>query len=92
MTGFFAPTPNAPVQGMLKGDNIVLMCANAFAKEVVDKPEILELVSRKTSAKLGRPVRAVAVDKNSANTKSEQMEQLLKFGRAHSDVINIKKN
>ena len=24
--------------------------------------------------------------------KSEQMEQLLEFGRAHSDVIKIKKN
>lgn len=67
-----------------------MVCANAFTKEVVDKPEILELVTRKTSAKLGRPIRAVAVDKNATNVKSEQMEQLLKFGRAHSDVINIK--
>ncbi len=90
VSGFFAPTPNAPIQGELKGNTIVLVCANAFTKEVVDKPEILELVTRKTSAKLGRPIRAVAVDKNAANVKSEQMEQLLKFGRAHSDVINIK--
>ena len=88
--GFFSPTPNAPVQGVLKDRTIVLMCANAFTKQVVDKQDILELVARKASAKLGYPVRAVAADKTAVSTKSEQMEQLLQFGRAHSDVINIK--
>ncbi len=87
VSGFFAP--NGPVQGMLKGDTVVLLCANTFAKEIVDKPEVLELVARKASAKLGRTVRAVASDKS--NVKDNQMEQLLQFGRAHSDVINIKK-
>lgn len=86
VSGFFAP--NGPVQGILKGNVFVLMCANSFAKAVVDKPEVLELVTRKVSAKLGQPVRVMATDKT--NTKNEQMEQLLQFGRAHSDVINIK--
>jgi len=86
VSGFFAP--NGPIQGVLKGNTIVLLCANSFTKSVVDKPEVLELVARKVSAKLGHPVKAVASDKT--NAKSEQMEQLLRFGRAHSDVINIK--
>ena len=86
VSGFFAP--NGPVQGSLKGDSIVLVCANSFTKSVVDKPEVLELVARKVSAKLGRPMKAVASDKT--NAKSEQMEQLLQFGREHSDLINIK--
>ncbi len=86
VSGFI--TPNGPVQGVLKGDFVVLMCANAFTKQVVDKPEVLELVSRKASAMLGRPVRATTTDKT--DVKNEQMEQLLQFGRDHSDVINIK--
>ena len=86
VSGFFAP--NGPIQCVLRGTSIVLLCANSFAKSVVDKPDVLELVSCKASAKLGYPVKAVASDKT--NAKSEQMEQLLQFGRAHSDVINIK--
>lgn len=90
VSGFFAPNPSGPVQGVLRGDILFLVCANTFAKEIIDKPEVLELVSLKASAKLGRQVRAKASDKNTVNEKSKQMEELLQFGRAHSDVIKIK--
>ena len=86
VSGFFGP--NGPIQGILKGNTFLLLCTNDFAKTVVDKPEILEMVSRKVTAKVGRPIRAVAADKN--NAKSQQMEQLLQFGRDHADIINIK--
>ena len=86
VSGFFAA--NGPIQGILKGNTFLLLCANDFAKTVVDKPEILDMVARKVSAKLGRQVRAMAADKN--NARSQQMEQLLQFGRDHADVINIK--
>lgn len=86
VSGFFAP--NGPIQGILQGNTFVLSCANSFTKTVVDKPEVLELVARKVSAKLGKPVRAVASDKS--NVRNEQLEQLLQFGREHSNVINIK--
>lgn len=86
VSGFFAP--NGPVQGILKGDALMLSCANKFAKEVVDKPEVLELVARKVSAKLGRPAKVFVTDKTKAINK--QMEQLLQFGRDHSNVVNIK--
>lgn len=90
VTGFFAPTANAPVRGKLQGDKLLLVCANKFTMEIINKPEILELVSRKASAKLGRRVRVEAVDQTARSAKSEQMEQLLQFGRAHSDIIKIK--
>lgn len=90
VSGFFAPTPNAPVQGILKGSQVLLQCANAFTKEMVDKPQILELVSRKATAQLGRPVTAKAVDKSEKPGRNEKLEQLLSFGRAHSDIIKIK--
>ncbi len=88
--GFFTTSAEAPVKGILQGDRLLLVCANAFTKDIVNKPDILELVSRKASAKLGRPVRATVVDKDMTVTKTKQMEQLLSFGRAHSDVISIK--
>ena len=90
VVGFFAPTPNAPIRAVLQGERLKLICANTFTTEIINKPEILDLVSRKASARLGRTVRAVAVDQTASNTKSEQMEQLLQFGRAHSDIIKIK--
>ena len=88
--GFFTTSAEAPVKGILQGDKLLLVCANAFAKDIINKPDILELVSRKASAKLGRPVQAVVVDKDMTVNKTKQMEQLLNFGRAHADYISIK--
>ena len=90
VSGFFAPSPNAPVQGILRGGEVVIQCANAFTMEMVNKPEILALVARKAGAKLGRQVRVKVVDMSSAGPKSKQMEQLLSFGRAHGDRVKIK--
>ena len=92
VTGFFAATPNAPVQGALVGDMLELRCANNFTMEVVNKPEILELISRKASAKLGRPTRVIAVDKTARPAANKKLEQLLDFGRAHADVVKIRSN
>ena len=92
VSGFFAAAPNAPVKGVLQGSRLMLMCANAFTLEIVNKPEVLSLVSRKASAKLNKQIQVVAVDQTARNNKSEQMEQLLNFGRAHSDIVKIKEN
>ena len=89
-SGFFVSTQNAPVEGVLRGDRLELVCAAAFIVDVISKPEIIEMISRKASAKLGRPVRAVAVDKTAIHAKSKQMEQLLRFGKEHADIITIK--
>lgn len=91
VSGFFATGQASPLQGVLRGEQIVLECANDFTLEIVNKPEILAVVSQKASAKLGRAVRAVAVDKSAKPENNAHMEQLLSFGRAHSDIVNIKK-
>ncbi len=91
VSGFFAPTPNAPVQGALVGNTLELRCANSFTVDVVNKPEILSMIGRKASAKLGRNVLVKAVDKTAAPATSKGMEQLLRFGQAHSDVVKIRK-
>lgn len=90
LTGFFATTPNAPTSGILNGNTLVLKCANRFVLEIVNKPEILELVARKASAKAGRQLRVIATDNDDSVSKNEQMEQLLNFGREHPNVVNIR--
>ena len=88
--GFFANTPNAPIQGILRGDRLELRCSNAFTMEAVNKPEILEIVARKASARLQRRIRVEMVDISAKPAANGRMEQLLSFGRAHSDIVKIK--
>ncbi len=90
LSGFFATTPNAPVKGDLAGDTLVLSCTNSFTVEMVNKPELLELVGRKAAAILGRTVRVSVSDGKSDGASNQKMDRLLSFGRAHSDVIKIK--
>lgn len=89
VSGFFAPTQAAPVQGILKGDRLILRCANAFTLSVVNKAEVLEIVSRKASAKMGRPICAAAIDISSESAANSQLQKLLEFGRTHSDIVKI---
>ena len=89
LASFFATTQNAPVQGVLRDNEFVLLCSNQFIVDMMNKPEVLELVARKVSAALGRPIRVKAMDKTAKQTSSQQMEQLLAFGRANPERINI---
>ena len=90
VSGFFVASPSSPVHGVLVGDTLEIRCANDFAAQVIDKPQILEVLSRKASAQLGRPIRAKVVDMTAKPQKNPRMEELLKFGRDHADVIKIK--
>lgn len=89
VSGFFAPTPNSPVKGILKGDTLILQCASPFAADIINKPEVLQVVARKASAKLGRQIRVQAADQSNGGNP-ERMDQLLQFGKSHSDIVNIK--
>ena len=89
-SGFFVASPNAPVQGALVGNKLELRCDTTFAAETVGRPDILEVVTRKASAMLGRPIQAVAVDLSAKPKNNPRMEQLMNFGKAHSDIVKIK--
>jgi len=89
-SGFFVASPNSPVQGALVGSKLELRCANTFVAQTVGRPEILEVVSRKASAMLGRPVQALTVDLSAKPKDNPRMEQLMNFGKAHSDIVKIK--
>ncbi len=88
--GFFNPSPNNPVQAAVTGDTVELRCTNKFTAEAINRPEVLEVVSRKASAQLGRPVRTTVVDLSAKSAGNPKMEQLMNFGRAHSDIIKVK--
>ena len=92
MRGFFTTSDNSPVRGILAGDRLVLICKNKYIIDIINKPEIIDLMARKTAAKLGRTVRVVVSDDTGVTDKNEQLEQLLRFGRSHGDVINITEN
>lgn len=89
-SGFFVAAQNSPLRGALKGDTLELRCQNAFVAETVNRPDILEVVKRKASALLERPVRVDVVDISARPAGNPRMEQLMNFGRAHSDVVKIK--
>ena len=92
VSGFFTTSANAPVQGEVQGNRIILKCANNFTLEMIDKPEVLSLVGRKASVILGRPVSAAAVDRSARPETSPSMERLMRFGEAHRDIVTIKDN
>ena len=89
-SGFFVAAQNSPLRGALKGDKLELRCQNTFVADTVNRPVILEVVTRKASALLGRPVSVVVVDMSAKPAGNPHMEKLLNFGKAHSDVIKIK--
>ncbi len=88
--GFFATGPDSLVKGVLKGSQLNLVCNNQFAMEYINKPEILQVVLQKASAKLGRAVTVKVTDGSAADEHSGHMEQLVGFGRAHPDLVKIK--
>ena len=90
ISGFFVSTENAPVRGVMVKGVLELRCKNAFTADMIGKPETLEVVSRKASAQLGRPVKVVTVDLTARPAGNSRMENLLNFGRAHSDIVNMK--
>ena len=90
LSGFFVTTPTAVITGELRGNQLVLVCANKFTMDIINKPDILALVALKASAKLGTQIKVTVSDRSADLGKSEQMEQLLRFGRAHEDIVKIK--
>ena len=88
--GFFHTSQNPQVTGVLKGEVLELHCDSAFTAQQLDKPEVLNVISMKASARLGKQIRVVLVDITARPATNKNMSQLLDFGRAHSDIIRIK--
>ena len=90
ISGFFVASENAPVHGAMKGGLLELRCKNTFTADMVGKPEGLAIVALNASAQLGHPVKAKVVDLSIKPAGNARMENLLQFGRQHSDIVNMK--
>lgn len=91
---FFSVGPAGQITGVLKGQVLELQCHNEFAYGEMNKPNIkqnlLELISRKASAMLNSPIRAVFVNAGAKPKTNGNFQSLLEYGRQHPDVIRIK--
>ena len=76
---------------MLTNGQLELRCANAFTAQMLDRAEVLEVVSRKAGVMLNRPIRTVVVDSSAKPASNPRLAQLMEFGQAHSDIVTIKK-
>ena len=91
LRAFLDPTGKI-MNAIVRGDRVGLICADEFVTNMVDKPEVRDLATRKASAMLGRPVTVKVVNRKAERSKSKQMEQLMAFGREHPDIVKIKNN
>ena len=88
--GFFQISQNPQVTGVPKGDVLELRCDSAFTAQMLDKPEILSVISQKATSRLGKQIRIQLVDITAKPSINQNMSRLLDFGRAHSDIVRIK--
>lgn len=91
-TGLFGTSDTSSVTGVVSGERLELRCTNTWTAQAIDREELLEVMARKASSLLGRPLRAVVVDLNASPAADSPMEQLLRFGRENPDIVTIKNN
>ena len=89
ISGFLSASDNSPVKGAMRGGVLELRCTNAFTADMVGKPEVLEIVARKAAVQLGHPVKVITVDMSAKPDGNKRLDNLLQFGRQHSDIITM---
>ena len=92
VSGFFTATPNGPLDVEVSGSVLTLRCQDSFTAEIVGKEDILQVVSRKASVLLGKPVKAKVTDLSKQGRDGAGMSKLMRFGRANPDIVRIKEN
>ena len=92
VSGFFTATQNGPMDVEVSGSVLTLRCQDSFTAEIVGKEDILQVVSRKASVLLGKPVKAKVTDLSKQGRDGAGMSKLMRFGRANPDIVRIKEN
>ena len=92
VSGFFTATPNGPMDVEVSDSVLTLRCQDSFTAEIVGKEDILQVVSRKASVLLGKPVKAKVTDLSKQGRDGAGMSKLMRFGRANPDIVRIKEN
>jgi DNA polymerase-3 subunit gamma/tau len=87
-SSMFIADGNGPVRCVVQGDQLLLVAKETFTKGIIDKPDVLQVVTTKASALLGRPVRTKVVLEGqvTARTDGDPFQDLVAFGKAHSNI------
>ena len=80
------------VEPVIEGSVLTLAAEGGFVKKMLDIPEVLEPAAEIASAMLGKPMRVRCVEKNklSGHNGKDLMNDLVKFGQKHENIISIK--
>ena len=80
------------VQPVMEGSVLTLAAEGGFVKKMLDIPEVLEPAAEIASAMLGKPMRVRCAEKSklSAQSGKDLMNDLVKFGQNHENIISIK--
>ena len=89
MRGMFTVGERQMVNPVLKGEVLYLVADSAFIKGNIDRPEIRSVFRERASALLHRQVDVRIVTKAEMEGNNDRMEELLRFARAHSDIVTV---
>ncbi len=88
--GFFSAREDCPVRAYIREDRVGLVCQTSDVAKILEQHGVVPIASQEASLLLGRPMRAVIVDKAKIKGRNAGMEQLIHFGKNHPDTIKIK--
>ena len=78
------------VNGYFRGPQLFVVCNIPFVKDIFTEPKTNELLTRKASAHMGRPITVVVTNDASSVGATADMEQLLRFGQDFPGIVNFK--
>ena len=83
-------TNKEAVNGYFRGPQLFIVCNNPFVKDIFTDPKTNELVARKASARMGRPITVVVTEDASVVSRTADTEMLLRFGQDFPGIVNFK--
>ncbi len=86
----FVVNENAPVNGLLQGDQLLLQANNDMAAKMINKPNVLALVSECAAGLLGRRVRVQVITAGDVPQNNGRFEQVLQFAQEHPEIVDLK--
>ena len=88
--GMFSTSEGAPIHGTLEGDLLCVTATSDFVLQIINKPDILQLLAEKASAIVGRKITVKLGRQGDEPKKNAGFERLLGFGAEHTDIIDLK--
>ncbi|MBQ3356707.1 MAG: DNA polymerase III subunit gamma/tau [Oscillospiraceae bacterium] len=88
--GMFSVSDNAPLQGRLTKDELILTIMADFAENVINKPDVLQTITEVASAQAGHPVKVRLVRKGEEKKSNGSFDRFLSFGEEHPELIEFK--